>query len=148
MASEREWHERYLRIAKEIGTWTSCLRRQDGCVITVNRRIVATGYNGAPSGVKNCRELGYCLRESAKSGENLDTCAAVHAEMNAITQAAKMGISVNGGNIYLTTYPCATCMKLIINAGIKKVFYIDSYPSPLTAKLAEEAGVELIQMVV
>ena len=104
MATELEWHKRYMGLAKEVSSWSSCLSRQVGSVITVNRRVVATGYNGAPAGVKNCKELGYCLRANSKSGENLDFCLATHSEQNAITQAAKQGVAVNGGDLYVTTY--------------------------------------------
>lgn len=143
---ELEWHKRYLRIAKEVSTWTSCLRRGVGSVITVNRRLVATGYNGAPTGVKSCKELNHCLREGRKSGEGLDLCRGTHSEQNALIQAARYGISVNGGDMYVTTLPCLTCMKLIINAGIKRVFFLEDYNSPLTSDLAKEAGVKLIKI--
>lgn len=148
MASKCEWLHRYMGLAKEVSTWTSCLSRQVGCVITVERRVVATGYNGAPAGVPSCKELGSCLRKNSKSGENLEQCQAVHAEQNALMQAAKFGISVRGGDLFVTTYPCATCMKMIINAGIKRVFYIEAYNSPLTKDFAEKAGVELTQIII
>lgn len=146
MASEREWNNRYMGLAKEVATWSSCLSRNVGCILTVGRRVVSTGYNGAPAGCKSCKELGFCLRKGSASGENLETCQAVHAEQNAITQAAKFGISVKGGDMYITTYPCSTCMKLIINSGIKRVFYLEEYNSPLTKKFAEQAGIELIKI--
>lgn len=135
-----------MNLAVEVSKWTSCLRRQVGCVITVDRRLVATGYNGAPAGIESCADKGFCLRESSPSGENLDNCLAVHAEQNAITQAAKYGISIKGGDLYVTTYPCATCMKLIINAGLKRVYYMDEYNSPLAKKLAEEANLEVTKI--
>lgn len=140
------WAKRYLKLAKEISTWTSCLSRGVGCVVTVGRRVVATGYNGAPAGVPSCREKGFCLRKNSKSGENLDQCLATHAEQNAITWAAKEGQSLKGGDLYVTTMPCSTCMKLIISSGLKRVFFIDSYNSPLTLDLAKEAGIPLFQV--
>lgn len=140
------WAKRYLRLAEEISTWTSCLSRGVGCVITVGRRVVATGYNGAPAGVPSCRERGYCLREDSRSGENLDKCLAVHSEQNAITWAAKEGQSLKGGDIYVTTMPCSTCMKLIISSGIKRVFFINDYNSPLTIQLAKEANIPLYKI--
>ena len=146
MATEREWNERYMQMAELVSTWSSCLSRKVGAVITVDRRVVATGYNGAPAGVKNCKELGYCLRANSKSGENLDVCVAVHAEQNAITQAAKLGVAIRGGTLYVTTYPCIHCMKMIINSGIKKIYYLNDYNSPLAKRLALEAGVEAIQL--
>lgn len=140
------WAKRYLRLAEEISTWTSCLSRGVGCVITVGRRVVATGYNGAPAGVPSCRERGYCLRKDSRSGENLDKCLAVHSEQNAITWAAKEGQSLKGGDIYVTTMPCSTCMKLIISSGIKRVFFINDYNSPLTIQLAKEANIPLYKI--
>lgn len=140
------WAKRYLRLAEEISTWTSCLSRGVGCVITVGRRVVATGYNGAPAGVPSCREREYCLRKDSRSGENLDKCLAVHSEQNAITWAAKEGQSLKGGDIYVTTMPCFTCMKLIISSGIKRVFFINDYNSPLTIQLAKEANIPLYKI--
>ena len=141
-----KWNYRYIGLAHKVASWSSCLSRKVGAVVTVNRRIVATGYNGAPAGVKSCRELGNCLRKNSPSGTNLDCCRGTHGEQNCLTQAAGSNISVRGGDMYVTTYPCATCMKLIINSGIKRVFYTEYYNSPLTEALAKEAGVELIQI--
>lgn len=144
--TQNKWAYRYMRIAYEVASWTSCLSRGVGCVITVDRRLVATGYNGAPSGIESCRELGYCLRKGSPSGENLESCLAVHAEQNALLQAAKSGASVKGGDLYVTTFPCSTCMKMIINAGIKRVFYCEDYNSPLSVQFADQAGIEVIQL--
>ncbi len=141
-----KWNKRYIKLAVDVSKWTTCLSRKVGCVITVHNRIVATGYNGAPSGVESCLDRGYCLREKCKSGEWLDRCMATHAEQNAITQAARLGISIDGGDAYITTQPCTTCTKLLINSGIKRVFYIESYPDDLALQIAEEAGLELIQI--
>ena len=144
MAKIDKWVIRYLRIAREISTWTSCLRRGVGCVITKDHRIVATGYNGAPSGMMNCRELGYCLRQLAKSGDSLDQCLAIHAEQNALIQASKLGASVKGGEVFVTTKPCTTCMKLIAQAGIRRVYCFEDYPNKLSQRIADEVGVEVI----
>lgn len=141
-----KWAKRYMSMAYLVGSWTSCLSRKVGCVITVNRRVVATGYNGAPAGVPSCTELGYCLRQGSKSGENLEQCQAVHAEQNAITWAAKYGVALEGADIYVTTYPCITCMKLIVASGIKRLFYTEEYNSPLARELAEKAGIETYQI--
>lgn len=141
-----KWILRYMEMAKLVSTWSSCLSRKVGCIITVDRRVVATGYNGAPAGVPSCKETGVCLRKPSPSGENLDQCLAVHAEQNAITQAAKYPGSIKGGDIYVTTYPCVTCMKLIINAGLKRVFYMEEYNSPLAKILAKEANIETVQV--
>ena len=144
--NELKWHKRYMRLAVEIGSWTSCFRRKVGAIITVNRRIVAAGYNGAPAGVPSCKELGYCLRENCKSGENLDICPAVHAEQNAIASAAKIGVKIENGDIYVTTFPCVSCMKMIIASGIKRIFYKEEYNSPLAIQLASSAGIEMYQI--
>lgn len=136
-----------MELAKLVSTWSSCLSRHVGAIITVNRRVVATGYNGAPAGTPSCVELGTCLRSNYKSGEKLDYCRAVHAEQNALMQAAKFGISVSGGEIYCTTLPCLTCVKLIINAGIKTIYYAEDYNSPLTKEYCKEANVNLIQVI-
>lgn len=143
LLSEKEikWAKRYMKLAYEISTWTSCFRRHVGAVITVNNRIIATGYNGAPSGIPSCKELGSCLRENSKSGENLDNCLAVHAEQNAISSAARLGVSINNGDIYVTTFPCVSCMKTIIASGIKRIFYSEDYNSPLSISLAKSAGI-------
>lgn len=141
--SELKWAKRYMSMAHLVGTWSSCLSRQVGCVITVDRRVVATGYNGAPAGIPSCKETGICLRKNSKSGENLETCLATHAEQNAITWAAKSAAALKGGDLYVTTFPCATCMKLIISSGIKRVFYSEDYNSPLARELAKKAGIEV-----
>lgn len=141
-----KWNYRYMELAKLVSTWSSCLSRHVGAVITVNRRVVATGYNGAPAGIPSCMETGICLRANSKSGDNLDICKAVHAEQNALMQAAKFGISVEGGDIYCTTLPCITCVKLLINSGIKNIYYNEEYNSPMTKTFCEQAGINLIRI--
>ena len=141
-----KWPKRYMKIAVDVSQWSTCLSRKVGCVITKNNRIVATGYNGAPANVKSCKELGRCIRETSESGTNLDMCMATHAEQNAITQAARLGISIEGGDAYITTKPCTTCIKLLINSGINRVFYSEEYNNPLTDSIAKEAGVLLVKL--
>lgn len=143
---ELKWHKRYINLAKHISEWSSCLSRKVGAVVTYDRRVIGTGYNGAPAGVPSCKELNHCMREGSKSGENLNQCIAIHAEVNAIAQCSKYGQSTKGADIYITTYPCINCMKVIIASGIKKVFYKEEYNSPLTKDLAEQAKVELIKI--
>lgn len=124
------WDSYYADIAVEVAKRSSCVKRQIGAVIVVDNRIVATGYNGTPRGVKNCNEGG-CVRcndPSIPSGTRLDECWCSHAEENAIVQSAYAGISVKGGTIYSTMSPCITCAKLIVNAGIKRVVYKGEYP--------------------
>ena len=127
-----KWDSRFMKMADFIGSWSSCYQenRQVGAVIVRDKRIITTGYNGAPSGVKSCKEKGECLRKKLNiaSGTRLESCYAVHAEQNAIAQAAKLGESVDGATIYVTHQPCTICTKMIINSGIKKVVYRNGYP--------------------
>lgn len=136
-----------MSIAKVVATRSTCLRRQVGAVIVKEERIVATGYNGAPRGLPHCLELG-CLREKLgiPSGERQELCRGLHAEQNAIIQAAYHGISISGGTLYCTHQPCITCAKMLINAGIKRIVYAGDYPDELARALLDEAKVELVKM--
>ncbi len=109
-----------------------------------NKQILATGYNGAPSGITHCGEKG-CIRQQMNipSGERHELCRALHAEQNAFLQAARHGVSLDGGTLYITTQPCSICAKMIINAGIKKVVYEGAYPDDFALEFLEESGVEL-----
>ncbi len=144
-----KWDLRFINLAELIGEWSSCYQqnRHVGAVIVKDKRILTTGYNGAPSGVESCATKGECLRKKLNipSGTRHEICYAVHAEQNAIAQAAKMGISVEGATIYVTHQPCAICCKMIINAGIKKVIYKHGYPDEFSLELFKEAGVEIIK---
>ena len=146
-AKTKKWDKRFMEVCRLIGTWTSCVRpnRAVGAVITKNNRILATGYNGAPAGVKSCAEKGYCMREKMNipSGTRQEACFAVHAEQNAIAQAAKLGHEIEGSTIYITHSPCSICARLIINSGIKRVVYDQNYPDDFSRSLLEEAGVKL-----
>ncbi len=137
--------EYFMKIAKVVATRSTCLRQKVGAVIVKDKRILATGYNGAPSGLPHCDEVG-CMRERLKvpSGERQELCRGVHAEQNAVIQAAKFGISVDGATLYSTHCPCITCAKIIINAGIKKVVYGKEYADKNGLKLLEEAGIEVV----
>ena len=110
-------------------------------------RFLTTGYNGAPSGIDSCAERGECLRrkENIASGTRQEVCYAVHAEQNAIIQAAKFGISLEGATIYVTHQPCVICTRMIINSGIKKVIYKNGYPDEFALKLFSQSDVELIK---
>mgnify|MGYP000989622435 FL=1 len=125
---------------------STCLRRQVGALIVKDKRILATGYNGAPTGCKHCDEVG-CIREELgiPSGQRHEICRAAHAEQNAIVQAAYSGTSVNGSTMYVTTQPCVLCAKLIINAGIKKIIFKGDYPDSLAMELLQEAGVRVVK---
>ena len=140
-----EWSSYFIEITKLVAQRSSCLSRQVGAILVKQKRILATGYNGSPSKIENCIEKGGCLREDSISGQNLNTCMAVHAEMNAILQCAKIGVSCEDATLYVTTKPCASCMKAIIQSGIMKVVYIEDYDSPLTDKLVELSGIKCIQ---
>lgn len=142
-----KWDDRFMSLAKTIGTWSSCFQdnRQIGAVIVKNKRILTTGYNGAPQGVKPCVERGECLRQKLgiPSGTRAELCYAVHAEQNALIQAARMGVSVQGATLYVTYSPCVICAKLIINAGIARVVYRHDYPDEFSKELLAEAGVQV-----
>lgn len=142
-----KWDIRFMEIAHTVATWSSCFQpnRQIGAVIAKNKRIMTTGYNGASSGIKSCKEKGSCLRRELNipSGTRHELCYATHAEQNAIIQAARMGICIDGATLYCTHQPCAICTKMIINSGITRVVYKEGYPDEFSLELFEEAGVIL-----
>ncbi len=142
-----KWDKRFMEMAGVIASWASCYKqnRKIGCVIVKNKRIMTTGYNGAPAGVKTCVERGECLREKLgiPSGTQHEICYATHAEQNAIIQAAKLGVSIDGATLYCTHQPCTICTKMIINAGIKKIIYKEGYPDEFALKIMDEAGIEI-----
>lgn len=129
-----KWDSRFMEMAHVIAGWTSCYRpgRSIGCVIVKDKRIMTTGYNGAPAGLKTCRERGECMRDrlGIQSGTRAELCYAIHAEQNAIIQAAKLGVSIDGATLYCTHQPCSVCAKMIINAGIRRVVYQEGYRTP------------------
>lgn len=133
----------FMRICEVVATRSTCVRRKVGAVIVLDKRIVATGYNGAPIGVQNCDDAGQCLRTNDASGENLSQCWAVHAEINAIISAARHGTSVKDGTIYCTTHPCSWCAKAIVNAGIKMVYFKEEYNDPFAKEIFKRAGVNV-----
>ncbi|MBD3286300.1 cytidine deaminase [candidate division WOR-3 bacterium] len=141
------WDEYFMRIAVLVAERSTCIRRKVGAVIVRDKHILATGYNGAPKGLPHCTEIG-CLREKMgiPSGERVEICRGIHAEQNALVQAARFGISLEGGICYSTVQPCVTCTKLLINAGICRVFYIESYADKLGEEMLRQAGVELKRM--
>lgn len=148
MMSRPSWDEYFMSIAKLVATRSTCLRRNVGALIVKDKQIIASGYNGAPSGIKHCEELGGCLRQEMKvpSGERHEICRATHAEQNAIIQAAKHGTAINGAALYCTTRPCSLCAKMIVNAGIKRVYFLDSYPDDFALGFLQDGGVELVSM--
>lgn len=142
------WDSYFMNIARVVATRGNCIRRKIGAVIIKDHRIVCTGYNGTPRGIKNCSEGG-CKRCSGnlRSGEALTECICCHAEENAITQASYHGISLKDTTLYSTMSPCLLCAKMIINAGIREVVYAEKYEfSQQTADLFKKAGVKIRQL--
>lgn len=139
--------EYFMEIAKVVAKRSTCMRQQVGAVVVKEKRILATGYNGAPAGLPHCFDIG-CLREQLKipSGERHELCRAVHAEQNAIIQAAVHGVSIAGGTLYTTHQPCIMCAKIIINAKIKRVVYGKRYADERGLEFLREAGIEVVYM--
>ncbi len=139
-----EWDVYFIRIAELVAERSTCLRRKVGAVLVKEKRVLATGYNGAPSGIKHCEETG-CLREklNVPSGERHELCRGLHAEQNAIIQAAYHGVSIKGSILYVTCHPCSVCAKMIINAGIKKVVISEGYPDDLARGMLKEANISV-----
>lgn len=146
--SRPTWDEYFMEMADLAATRSTCLRRNVGAVIVKDRRAIATGYNGAPQGVKHCDEIGGCLRQQLKvpSGQRHEICRALHAEQNAIIQAAAMGHAIEDSTIYITHKPCVICAKMIINAGIKRIVIKEDYPDEMSEKILEEAGLKCVKL--
>ena len=143
------WSEYFMTIAKLVSKRSTCLRRNIGAVLVKDKRIIATGYNGAPTGISHCEETG-CLREKLgiKSGERHELCRGLHAEQNVIIQAAYYGVSTKDTVLYSTHKPCIICSKMIINAGIKKIYYLEGYPDPLADEMIAEAHIEIERLAI
>jgi dCMP deaminase len=141
------WDDYFMEIAHVVAKRSTCLRRQVGALLVSGRRILATGYNGPPQGLKHCGELGGCYREKMgiPSGQRQELCRAVHAEQNAVIQAAIHGVALQNVTLYCTTQPCVTCAKILINANVRRIVYAGDYPDEFAAELLEEAGVELVR---
>jgi dCMP deaminase len=135
-----------MNITSLVAQRSTCTRRAVGAIIVKDKRILSTGYNGAPTGIRHCLEVG-CLRESLQvpSGERHELCRGIHAEQNAIIQAAYHGVSVKDAVLYCTNQPCAICAKMIINAGIKKIYYQSGYTDALAQEMLTEAGIDLVK---
>ena len=142
------WETYFMDISSLVAKRATCLRRAVGAVIVKDKRILATGYNGAPSGVRHCAEVG-CLREqlNVQSGMRHELCRGIHAEQNAIIQAALHGVSVKGADLFCTNQPCSICAKMIINAGIAKIYYRSGYADELARDMLAEARIDMIQIV-
>ena len=140
------WEIYFMRISRLVASRSTCLRRQVGAVIVREKRILATGYNGAPNNTPHCFELpGGCLREARNipSGQRQELCRGLHAEQNAILQAAAFGVSLKGSDIYCTHQPCITCAKMLINSGILRVVYLGDYPDELSLQMMKEGNIKL-----
>ena len=142
MPNWTKWDARFMEIANSVAGWSSCIRRHIGAVIVRDKRIITTGFNGAPAGMPSCAERGVCMRQmqNIPSGTRHELCYAIHAEQNAIAQAAKLGISIEGATLYCTHQPCTICTKLIINGGIARVVYREAYPDDFAMLVGAEAG--------
>ena len=136
------WDEYFMGVAEHVSGRSTCLRRACGAVLVKDKRILATGYNGAPKGLAHCEDVG-CLREQRgiPSGQHHELCRAIHAEQNAVIQAAKFGIAMDGATAYCTHQPCVLCAKILLNAGVVDIVFRDPYPDPLSEELLAEAGV-------
>ncbi|MGB9680184.1 MAG: deoxycytidylate deaminase [Thermoanaerobacteraceae bacterium] len=141
------WDEYFMQIVDVVKTRSTCLRRHVGAILVVDKHIISTGYNGPPTGLLHCEETG-CLREQLgiPSGERPELCRGVHAEQNAIIQAALNGVSTRGATLYVSSSPCVLCAKMLINAGVKRIVYQEEYPDELAFKLLKEANVDLVKI--
>ncbi len=138
------WNEYFMTIAELVSKRSTCLRRQVGCILVKDKRILSTGYNGAPSGIPHCEEVG-CLREDIPPGERHELCRGLHAEQNAIIQAATFGVNITGSTLYSTHQPCSVCAKMLVNAGIKKIIIKEGYPDKLAKEILHSANIEAVK---
>ena len=141
------WPEYFMRIAYMVAERSTCLRRKVGAVAVKDKRILATGYNGAPAGLTHCLELG-CLREKLgiPSGQRHELCRALHAEQNVIIQAAIHGVNIAGAEIFSTTQPCILCAKMLINCRVTAIYFAEGYPDEMSREMLEEAGIPYVRL--
>jgi dCMP deaminase len=141
------WEEYFMDIARLVARRSTCLRRQVGAVLVKDRNILATGYNGTPSGLRHCSEVG-CVRQmqNVPSGQRHELCRGLHAEQNAIIQAAKHGTNISGSILFCTNTPCVICSKMIINAGIRQVVFLEGYPDRLSLDMLAESGIQVSKL--
>lgn len=148
MAHKRlAWNDYFMSITELVAQRATCVRRKVGAILVQDKRIITTGYNGAPSRIKHCLDVG-CLRDEQgiPSGERHELCRGLHAEQNAIIQAALHGTSIDGATLYCTHMPCSICSKMLINANIVKVYYKEGYADPLASVMMSEAGIVINQL--
>ena len=139
------WDEYFMEITKLVSTRSTCLRRKVGAVFVKDKRILSTGYNGAPRGLSHCLDVG-CMREQQNipSGERHELCRGIHAEQNAIIQASTSGVDISHSDLYTTHYPCSLCIKMLMNVSVSRIIYLEGYPDELSRVLAEEGRLRLI----
>jgi len=139
-----DWDEYFLEMAKLVASRSTCLRRKVGAVAVKDKRILATGYNGAPSGLAHCIDIG-CLRVKLNipSGQRQELCRGIHAEQNVIIQAVLHNVDLKGAKLYVTNQPCVTCSKMLISCGIKEIVILEGYPDSLALKMLKEAGIKI-----
>ncbi|MFH1768805.1 MAG: cytidine/deoxycytidylate deaminase family protein [Candidatus Omnitrophota bacterium] len=137
------WNKYFLQVAELVASRSTCLRRKVGAVLVRDKRILATGYNGAPSGLAHC-DLTGCLRGKLRipAGERHELCRGLHAEQNVLLQAAMHGVSVKTSTLYITNFPCSICAKMIINAGINEIVYKDIYPDKMAKEFFKQAKIK------
>ena len=142
--SRPTWDEYFMKVTRTVTERSTCLRRHVGAILVRNKRILATGYNGAPRGLKHCAEVG-CLRErmGVASGERHELCRGLHAEQNALLHAASHGIRIEGSTLYTTTCPCSACAKMLINGGIVRIVAAEDYPDEMAKEMFEQAGIQV-----
>jgi len=143
--SRPTWEDYFMDIANLVSNRSTCLRRKVGAVLVKNQAILSTGYNGAPAAIPHCEETG-CLRQQldVPSGEKHELCRGLHAEQNAIIQAAIHGVSIKGATLYCTHYPCSICAKMLINAGIQIIYYQHGYQDDLSKELFKSTDIQII----
>lgn len=142
------WDSYFMQMAELAASRSTCMRRNVGAVIVKDKHVIASGYNGAPKGILHCEERGGCYRQKMgiPSGERQELCMAVHAEQNAIVQAAALGLNIEGATMYVTHQPCIVCAKMIINAGIKRIVIREGYPDELALQVLREAGIVPVKL--
>ncbi len=147
MERRPSFDEYFMQIARLVATRSTCTRRHVGAVIVKDNHILSTGYNGPPKGAKHCEETG-CIREELNipRGERHELCRGLHAEQNAIIQAAVFGVSIKGGTIYTTNFPCSVCAKMIVNAELKEVVFMEDYPDELSKNILKESNIKVRQI--
>ena len=144
MQDRPSYDEYFMEMAHVVSKRSTCLRRKVGALLVKDKHILCTGYNGAPKGLSHCSDVG-CLREEQNipSGERHELCRGLHAEQNAIIQAALFGVSVKGSVLYCTNTPCVVCVKMLINAGVEEIIYSGEYPDDLARKILQESNIKI-----